>query len=383
MLFDKEKKIDEKQKEELKKILSESVDKTEAIIEVADKIVSLQNQDLIKDLHEQENRAAADQEYRKSLNLRNLSNDEKQFYEKFKNLKQAFTADQIDIIPTTIIDKTMDDIKKESNLLKLVNFAPSDVKKWITASHSGIFGWGGLTDKLVEELSTEIKSLNIELAKLHVLIVIPKAVRDLSLPFVDKYFMAVLKEVFHDGLEYGYLCGKKENEPIGIYNKIDSSTDGVHNEKKLETVKGFTPKDLAPVLTTLCKDGKRVIDKLYLVCNPLDRYEYVNPALYGEAMNGAGYVCKSFMEIEVVESTNNPKGKALFTIAGKYTMGNYGMSINEYKETKAIEDVDLLIAKTYANGRADDDSTAVPIDVTKLEEYVPKFLNVAAAPVTE
>ena len=37
----------------------------------------------------------------------------------------------------------------------------------------------------------------------------------------------------------------------------------------------------------------------------------------------------------------------------------------------ALDDADLIIGKVYANGRAVDDSVAVPFDVTKLEEYVP------------
>ncbi len=364
-------------KEEIKKILNEGEDKSEAILEAIDRVATERNKVLIEELKEQQERAESDKAYRDTLNLRHLSKDEKDFYEKMRNPKQAITADQIDIIPTSIIDKTMEDIKNESSLLSLVTFTPADVKKWITASHSGTFGWGGLTDKLVQEVSGEIKTLNIELAKLHVMLIIPKAIRDLSLPFVDKYFMAVLKEVFHDGLEYGYLQGHKENEPVGVYYQIDKSTNNVHTAKAAQTIKNFSPKALAPILKTLCNNGKRTISKLYLVCNPLDRYEFVNPAMYGDTING-GYVSKAFMPIEVIESVNNPQGKALLTIPGVYTMGNYGMKVDEYKETKAIEDADLIVAKTYANGRADDDNCAVVIDVTKLEEYVPKFESLSA-----
>lgn len=364
-------------KEEVKKILEESEDKSEAILQAADRIATERYKELIDDIRAQQERAESDKAYRETLNLRPLRKEEKDFYEKLKNPKQAITADQIDIIPTSIIDKTMEDIKKESNLLSLVTFTPADVKKWITASHSGTFGWGGLTDSLVQEVSGDIKTLNIELAKLHVMLIIPKAIRDLSLPFVDKYFMAVLKEVFHDGLEYGYLQGHKENEPVGVYYQIDKSTNNTHTAKTVQVIKNFSPKALAPILKTLCNNGKRTISKLYLVCNPLDRYEFVNPAMYGDTING-GYVSKAFMPIEVIESVNNPQGKALLTIPGVYTMGNYGMKIDEYKETKAIEDADLIIAKTYANGRADDDNCAVVIDVTKLEEYVPKFETLSA-----
>ena len=63
---------------------------------------------------------------------------------------------------------------------------------------------------------------------------------------------------------------------------------------------------------------------------------------------------------------------------GVYTMGFSGMKVQEYKETKALEDADLLIAKVYGNGRADDDSVAYVFNVTKLAEYVPTVKTVAA-----
>ena len=44
-----------------------------------------------------------------------------------------------------------------------------------------------------------------------------------------------------------------------------------------------------------------------------------------------------------------------------------------------MEDVDVLIAKAYANGQADDDNVAVVFDITKLKEYVPTFQQIAAA----
>ena len=44
-------------------------------------------------------------------------------------------------------------------------------------------------------------------------LVIPKAIRELALPFVDKYFMAVLNEVAYKGLVKGYLNGNGKDAP--------------------------------------------------------------------------------------------------------------------------------------------------------------------------
>lgn len=360
-------------KDKVKQLLEDAPadQKADAIMQSIEMIQEATHAELIGQVVAEAERASHDAEYKKQLGLRNLSQEEKKFYENFKNIKQAFTANQIDIIPTEIIDRTLDDVKKASPILKLVNMAPANVKKWIVASHSGAAVWGALTDAIKGELSAEITSLNIELHMLSAYLVIPKTIRELSLEFVDRYFMAILSEAMQDGLVKGYLDGDGKTGPIGIFRQIEAVESAGTNKAKtvLTTVTKFSPKGLAPVRKTLTNDGKRVVDKLYLICNPSDEAEYVDPCMYGEALTG-GYVNKSFIDIEKIVDANCPKGKAAFTIAGYYTMGTTGVRVNEYDQTKAMENADLIIASCYANGRALDDNVAVIFDVTKLEEYV-------------
>ena len=111
------------------------------------------------------------------------------------------------------------------------------------------------------------------------------------------------------------------------------------------------------------------IDKIVLICHPNDEANYVAPALYDTEGNMKG----SYKNMEVITSSQNPQGKAAFTIPGKYSMGFSGFKIIPYDQTLAIEDADLIIGKVYANGRAVDDSVAYIFDVTKLQEYVPQI----------
>lgn len=211
-------KIDELEKglkEQVLQLLNDAEDKSEAIYQAADMIATAKHKKLIDELTEQNARAAVDGEYRKRLGLRNLSGEEKQFYEKFKDIKQAITAKQVDIIPEEIIDRTLDDIKKKSDILKLVRFAPANVKRWLVAEHSGAAQWGPLTEEITAELSASFSSLTIEVGKLHVALVIPKAIQDLALPFVDRYFTAILAEAMQDGLVRGFLDGDGKEAPIG------------------------------------------------------------------------------------------------------------------------------------------------------------------------
>lgn len=372
--------LDKELQQKVKELLDSAEDKSAAIYEAAEMIIEAKHKNLIDELVEQNTRAAADASFRETLGLHALSKEEKEFYEKAKEFRQAITAKQIDIIPTSIIDRTLAGLKKKSDVLStLVNMAPADVKKWITGEYTGTAVWGELTAEITGELSATISGLNLEQFKLTVFLVIPKAIRDLAIPFVDKYFTEILGEAMHDGFIKGYLTGNGKTGPIGITMKIESfKTDGTAAAKtKLTNITKFSPKGLASVRKTLSNGGKRVVSELHLICNPLDEAEYVDPALYGEALVG-GYKDTSFMPIVKHVEPNCPQGTGIFTIPGVYTMGCTGVRFDEYDQTKALEDADLIIGKCYANGRADDDDCAVVFDITKLEEYALPVTTVTA-----
>ncbi len=354
--------------EEALKILQDSEDKSQAIVDAVEKIASVQYEDIITEIQEQAVRAESDTAYAKSLGLRTLSKEESKFYEALKDVKQAITAKQIDIIPNSIVDVTLENIKKESGILNDVNFAPANVKNWISAEKGGTYQWGPLTGALNSELSATIKSLDIEVNKLSVILIIPKAISDLALPFVDKYFTAILKETLNDGLEFGYLQGTGKEQPIGIYKKIEETNgDSTHKDKTADTtLTRFTPKGLATAKKYLSKNGLRTFDRLVLYCHPNDEADYVAPAIYDDE----GKLVSSYKNLVVKPSANNPQGKAALVIPNKYTMGLSNFGIKEYDQTKALDDADVVIGKGYANGRAIDDNTAFVFDVTKLEEYV-------------
>lgn len=365
-----------------KDIIDQSEDKTAGIVEAVELIQSESHKELIEQLVAENEEAKSDKQYQEKLGLRILSKEETKFYEALvKDPKAAITAKQIDILPATIVDRTLEDLRKaKPGIMDLIDFAPAAVSKWFTAEKTGTFAWGKLTANITGELGATFKALNVELAKLSAYLVIPKSIRELSLQFVDKYFTAILGETMYDGIAYGYLNGTgNESAPVGIYNLIDSKNeDGTNKAKTLNSLTNFRPKSLAPAKVALSKNGVRSLDKVYLICNPADRYNYVDPAM----LDYEGKNISSDKNIVVIEEPQNPQGKAILTLKGKYTMGFSGFKIEDYDQTKALEDADLLISKAYANGRAVDDSCAWPFDVTELEEYVPVFRTITDATAT-
>lgn len=356
--------------------------KSAVIVDAIAKINEQSNEELVQRIQAEAQQAKADEEYRAKLGLRTLTQKETKFYQQMiMDPKQSLTADQIDIIPTTIIDRTLDELHRESGLLnKLVRFAPAGVSKWISASYTGKAQWGALDSKIVSELNATIKSFNIELGKLTAFLVIPKSIRKLALPFVDRYFMAVLAQSMKEGLEDGAVNGRgpTANQPVGLFYKLNSYTqEGTASEKTYETtVTGFSPIEMAPVMKTLTKNGEREVDKVYLICNPEEYYTYVCPALYFRDQNGK-FVSSTFLPIEPIPTIACAKGKGGFAIDDHYDMGLDGVEINEYKETKAIEDADLLIAKAHANGLATDNDVCYCFNPQKL---VPIYKPTPAVP---
>lgn len=361
--------------------INQSEDKGTAIFEAAEKIVLAQNEDLVNQILADVEATRGNEEAMRQAGIRtNFTEEEKGFYNKLKagaKAYQSVSANQEDIIPVRIIDATLVDVKQPSGITSLIDFAPAGVQKWLTASKSGVAAWGALTGSIVSELTAAISPFSLDANKLHAFCAIPKAIRDLEIGYVDKYFRAILAEAMQDGIAAGYLNGDGKVAPIGIMRKIGQvESDGTHSTKSvLTTITGFSPAQLAPVLKTLSKDGLRPVKGLTLVCNPLDEYQYVNPALYGDSVTG-GFVQKTFLPINVIADANMTQGKAVFTMPGFYSMGFMGVKVNEYKEVGALDDVDYLIAKVYGNGRATDDNAAVVFDVTELVPYILKVQDV-------
>lgn len=367
-------KISEETKAKIVQMLNDAEDKSQAIMEAMEMIASEVNQELVNRIVEEARTVG-------SAALPQLSENEKRFFERLKmGAKQSLTAEQIDIIPIETVDKTLKDVRTDYQILGLINFAPANVKHWLTGSKSGGAVWGALTAALTSsgELSATITGINIEVAKLYAYCIIPKAIRDLEIGYVEKYFRAILEEAMYDGIAAGYINGDGKEAPCGILRKVgQTESDGTHSAKTVvSTLLGFSPLQMAPVLTVLSNNGKRPVRDLHIVANPTDVYGYINPALYGDSIVG-GYVQKSSMPITVIEEPNIAAGKAAITMPGYFTMGFSGMKVEEYKETKALDDADLLIAKVYGNGRADDDNTAFIFNPQNLVPYITKVEEVS------
>ena len=81
-------------KDKVKQLLEDAPadQKADAIMQSIEMIQEATHAELIEQVVAEAERASRDAEYKSKLGLRNLSQEEKKFYENFKNIKQAFTG---------------------------------------------------------------------------------------------------------------------------------------------------------------------------------------------------------------------------------------------------------------------------------------------------
>lgn len=330
--------------------------------------------------------------------IRQLTSQEKNFYEKWiegaksTNPKQAFT----DLLtaehgmPETIFEDVFKDLVNEHPLLAKVNY--QNVKyltTWLLNDHTEDMAiWGEINSEITKQIESGFKTINITQGKLSAFLVLPKDMLDLGPAFLDKYVRTILKEVMACGLEYGIIKGKGVGgEPVGLIRDIHkgvsvSETDGYPVKTKIKVV-NFTPANYGTLIADNLvekENGKlRKIGVLQMIVNPIDYLKKVMPAT--TVLNGnAQYVRDLFpIPTEPIQSTALDEGEAILTVLHEYFLGiGQGKEgVIEYSdEFKFLEDKRTYKTKMFAHGRCYDNTSAVYLDITDLE---PTYIMVKEA----
>lgn len=332
-----------------------------------------------------------------------LTSNEKKFYNKLieagkaANPKQAFTnilgtEGEDDLMPTTIIEDVYKHLKDEYPLLNAINFQHAGFNtKWILNNHAVQTAvWGEITEEIVKEITSAFKVVDINQFKLSAYVIIEIGMLDLGPVFLDGYIRTVLSEAIMSGLEVAIVGGNGIKSPIGLIKDISegvsvSQTTG-YPDKKAEVVKDFTPKNYGALVAKLAKTEKgkkRKFASVNLICNQTDYLTKVMPATTLLNANGH-YVNNVFpFATNVIVSNAVDDGKAVMFIDGEYSLltGGSKNGVIEYSdEYKFLEDQRVFKVKQYATGRAFDNTSALYLDISGLEEAYITVLNKDATP---
>lgn len=344
----------------------------------------------------EETQASDDENILSKRGVRQLTNEERKFYQQFikgaksSNPKQALTdlLNTENGMPETIIEDVYKDLVEEHPLLAKIKF--QNVKyltQWLLNDHTPDQAvWGEINAEITKQIESGFKTLNITQGKLSAFLIIPIDMLDLGPKFLDNYIRTILKEVMAYGLEYGIIKGTGvKGEPIGLIRNISKDVS-VNQEtgypsKEAIVVTDFTPASYGKLVgENLVKkeDGKtlRKITVLQMIVNPVDYLTKVMPATTVQNVNGE-YKRDLFpIPTEVIQSSVLNEGEAVLTILAEYFMG-VGSSkegtIEYSDEFKFLEDKRTYKTKLHAFGRAEDNTSAILLNIANLD---PAYITV-------
>lgn len=324
--------------------------------------------------------------------VRQLTTAETEYYQavmdamKSNDPKQALGNLDV-VMPETIINSVFNDLETNHPLLSKIQFTSVTGLTRMMMNTNGFqkAAWGKLTDKIIQELESGFKEVDVTQDKLSAFIPISKAILDLGPEWLDNYIRTILYEALANGLEDGIVNGTGKDEPIGMTKQVGDNvtvTAGKYPDKAVVKITKFDNIQLnkqAAILALNEKGQPRTVTDLILLVNPSDYYSKILPAIQYPAPGG-GYVSALPFDIDVMQSAAVPKGKAVFGIANLYFMGA-GMGNNGNilysDEYHFLEDERVYLIKMYAHGFPVDNNAFIVFDITNLQPAYYKVETVA------
>lgn len=334
--------------------------------------------------------------------FRQLTSKETAWYQKFidamksPNPKQAFTtiigSDEEDaLMPETIIEDVYKYLEENHPLLSVIGMRyVGYTTKWVLNDHTAqTAAWGAINSEITKEITSSFRVIEITQNKLSAFACIQLDMLDLGPTFLDAYIRRCLIEAMAQGLENGVIKGNGLTQPIGLIKDIhegvsvNSSTG--YPDKSKTTVTDFSPATFGSLVATLAKTEKgkmRNVGRLALLVNPVDYYKKVVPATTVMGTDGQYRYDVLPVPTQIIQSAELSEGDAVLFLPDEYNLlagGNRNGLIEYSDEYKFLEDMRYFKVKQFATGRCYDNTSALYLDISKLD---PAFVTVKTVDVT-
>ena len=301
-----------------------------------------------------------------------LTSTERKF---FNEVIEFGGFDEDAILPITTQERVFEDLVEAHPLLQEIGIQDlGAVTRFIKSDPTKAYAWGKLFGEIKGQVGAAFSEEQIGQLKLTAFAVIPKDMLELGPEYVERYVRTLLVESYSVGLEYGLVNGRgpSQDEPIGLMKNV--AENGAVTTKTSSGTLTFAPSEkgevvageLHDVIKALSVDAKgkarKVLNKVVMVVNPMDAIS-VQARNTIQTANGQWVTALPY-NIKVVESEEIPEGKALFFVRGKYLAAVAGgYKTNKFDQTLAIEDAMLYTIKQFANGKPEDNKTALVYDL--------------------
>lgn len=316
--------------------------------------------------------------------LRVLTSEENSWYQEFigavkTGAKQAIT-NLTAAMPITIIDRVIDDMKKNHPLLSAITIQNAAGAQKLVMNGvqmaSKLGSWGQITSPITEELAGQIKVADVTVAKYTAYFIIPKDFVKFNFTFapmwVDQYIRIILSESVAFGLEKTIVSGDGDNQFIGMDRDISSVSGGKYAQKTAVAITDWED-SYADVIATMAKDGNnddRNVPEVLLVVNPVDAIKKVRKAQNTITHAGIIDMISHTWPTKVVTSSMVAANSAIVGIAANYFAAiNGGTSgIIEYDDSaQFLQDNRIYTTRVYGNGQPVDNTSFVLLNISGVE----------------
>ncbi len=314
--------------------------------------------------------------------VRQLTSKEKMYYEKLIEAMKADDPKQalndIDVVmPETIIDSVFEELQTNHPLLSKLSATTVTglTRMMMNTNGDQKAKWGKLTAKIIEELTSGFKEVDVTQDKLSAFLPVAKAMLDLGPVWLDNYVRQVLYEALANGLEYGIVQGDGSDQPIGMMRQVGDGAvvvSGKYPMKEAIKVTAMDMEQMGKITAIMARNDQgqaRIVNSLVLLVNPADYYKKVLPATRMLTPDGS-YASVLPIDAEIIQTPAVPEGKVVYGMASKYFLG-VGMAKNgkiEYSdEYHFLEDERVYLIKLYANGFAKDNNAFQVLNITDLQ----------------
>ncbi|MGG3234631.1 phage major capsid protein [Priestia flexa] len=276
------------------------------------------------------------------------------------------------VLPETIEERIYDDLTSEHPLLSVINFRNlgTITLTAITSEYEGAAVWGPIFGDIKGQLNTVFKQEKIAQSKLTAFVVLPKDLAKFGPKWVAAYVQTQITETYAVALENAIIngVGPTKDQPIGLIRDLQAAVDPTTGHAKKSATGSLTLEDpktiirefagIGKVLSTK-QDGKKlnVNGKVALIINPADAWDLKADFTIQNTLGD--YITKLPFNFTLIESEFATEGEIIAFVKDRYdAYRGGGVEVSEYKETLAMEDCNLHIAKTFAFGKPRDNKVA-------------------------
>ncbi len=274
------------------------------------------------------------------------------------------------LLPEETIDEIFEDLITEHPVLAAIGVRNAGLRlKFLRAETSGVAVWGKIFGDVKGQLDAAFSEETAILNKLTAFVVIPKDLEDFGPKWIKAFVKTQITEAFAVALEEAYVKGTGKDMPIGLDRDVSEGVSVVGEVYPKKTATGTLtfadPQTTVKEITEIYKYHStkengvpyQAEGKVTLLVNPSDEWDVKTQYTHLNA-NGV-YVTALPYNLRILATPHVAVGEAISFAADRYdALVGGGVTVRQYNETLALEDLTLFTAKQFAYGMAKDDKAA-------------------------